>query len=164
MYNDILFPTDGTNGAKAAVEHVRDLAEKYDATVHVLTVATPAHVGLAGDPDKGGETGMFGHPEKDIEGMEGQRVTEEELREQMEANAAEIAEQAADELGGVATETVVDSGDPAQAILDQAEAGIDMIVMGTHGREGLDRFALGSVAEKVVRAADVPVVTLRQEE
>ncbi|AAV47178.1 universal stress protein [Haloarcula marismortui ATCC 43049] len=53
-------------------------------------------------------------------------------------------------------------GDPYEEIIDYAEtAGVDMIVMGTHGRSGLDRFLLGSVTEKVVRTADAPVLTVR---
>jgi nucleotide-binding universal stress UspA family protein len=53
-------------------------------------------------------------------------------------------------------------GDPYEEIIDYAETeGVDMIVMGTHGRSGLDRFLLGSVTEKVVRTADAPVLTVR---
>lgn len=53
-------------------------------------------------------------------------------------------------------------GAPAAAILDHAErTGADLIVMGTHGRSGLGRFLLGSVADQVVRAASVPVLLVR---
>ena len=65
----------------------------------------------------------------------------------------------------VATETVLletDSSDPARAILAEAERwGADVIAIGTHGRRGLRRLLLGSVAEGVVRASPVPVLLLR---
>lgn len=60
--------------------------------------------------------------------------------------------------------TMVRIGDPAQCILDEAEATApSMIVMGTHGRHGLARMVYGSVAERVVRRANVPVVVVRSQ-
>lgn len=54
------------------------------------------------------------------------------------------------------------SGEPVQSILEVARtSGADLIVMGTHGREGIERFFLGSVAERVVRESPVPVLTVR---
>ncbi|MDR7484067.1 MAG: universal stress protein [Armatimonadota bacterium] len=55
---------------------------------------------------------------------------------------------------------VVVQGDPAEAILEQASAGADLIVVGTHGRTGLPRLLMGSVAEAVVRRAPCPVVVV----
>jgi nucleotide-binding universal stress UspA family protein len=67
------------------------------------------------------------------------------------------------EAAGVNTiEGVVAQGAPHQAILDYVdEHDIDLVVMGTHGRTGLDRYLLGSVTEKVVRLSDAPVLTVR---
>ncbi|MBX3193003.1 MAG: universal stress protein [Labilithrix sp.] len=66
---------------------------------------------------------------------------------------------------GVAVRGVVKQGEPWRAILDAVdEAGAHMIVMGTHGRRGLPRALLGSVAEKVVRTATVPVTTIHARE
>jgi nucleotide-binding universal stress UspA family protein len=62
----------------------------------------------------------------------------------------------------VRTEYSVGEGDPAAVILDTARGGsCDLIVMGTHGRTGLNRLVLGSVAERVVRKAPCPVLTVR---
>ncbi|MFQ6117464.1 MAG: universal stress protein [Candidatus Bipolaricaulia bacterium] len=59
-------------------------------------------------------------------------------------------------------ESEVRDGHPAEVILDYVqEKGIDLIVMGTHGRRGLDRLLLGSVAGEVVHRAMVPVMTVR---
>jgi|SRR5579884_2395558 universal stress protein A len=63
---------------------------------------------------------------------------------------------------GIAVEHRLEYGDPAAAILKAAqEIGADLIVMGTHGRTGLHRLLMGSVAERVVRKAPCPVLTVR---
>ena len=68
------------------------------------------------------------------------------------------------ESQGVPAETHVLEGTPSREIVEFAERGeCDLIVMGTHGRGGIDRLLLGSVAEKVVRASTVPVLTVRIE-
>jgi universal stress protein A len=60
-------------------------------------------------------------------------------------------------------EAQVTAGDPADAIVREAtQLGVDLIVMGTHGRTGLQHVLLGSVAEKVVRHAPCPVLTVRR--
>ncbi|MCB9708398.1 MAG: universal stress protein [Myxococcales bacterium] len=65
---------------------------------------------------------------------------------------------------GVVIHTHVLEGAPHDSILETAKKlGIDLIVMGTHGRSGLTRFLLGSVAERVVRASPIPVLTIRSE-
>jgi len=66
------------------------------------------------------------------------------------------------ERRGVPTKSAVLDGRPYEAILEYAdEVDVDMIVMGTHGRSGLDRFMLGSVTERVLRTANVPVLAIR---
>jgi nucleotide-binding universal stress UspA family protein len=63
--------------------------------------------------------------------------------------------------GGVATEVAVDAGPVVAGILNRAtDIGADLVVIGTHGRGGFDRLALGSVAEKVLRKAGCPVLTV----
>lgn len=66
------------------------------------------------------------------------------------------------EFGGLRVELLVEHGSPADAILDVARTrDVDRIVMTTHGRTGVTRWVLGSVAEKVIRAADRTVVLVR---
>ncbi|PSQ48576.1 universal stress protein [Halobacteriales archaeon SW_7_65_23] len=161
MYANILYPTDGSESAEAAIEDVRDLAETYDATVHVLYVVDTTHAGLGSDPDQEKAPGMVGHPEGGTAGMVGDRSTAEEVQRTLERQGESIVEEAREQLGDVDATTAVRAGVPYEAILDYAETeDIDLIVMGTHGRTGLDRYLLGSVTEKVVRTADVPVVTV----
>jgi len=67
-----------------------------------------------------------------------------------------------DNFQGMTVSGKVVAGYPAEEILAIAEAeGCDMIIMGTHGRKGIDRILFGSVAEKVVKSSTVPVLTVR---
>jgi nucleotide-binding universal stress UspA family protein len=140
MYHDILVPTDGSDGVEPAIKRALDLAAQYDATVHAL-YAVEAVPGM----DHGAE----------------QLV--DALQEEGERSTKDVAEQARER--GLTAETDIRVGAPHQAILDYAdEHGVDLVVMGTHGRTGLDRMLLGSVAEKVVRLAPVPVLTVPYEQ
>ena len=143
MYADILIPTDGSEAAERAVDYGAVLATAFDATVHALSVVD----------------------ERDYDGITGDES--DVMREGVEA-AKTAAEAAVDDVaervdGDVTTHVTV--GVPSEAILEYVEAaGIDLVVMATHGRTGVERFIIGSVAEKVVRRADVPVVTVRVSE
>lgn len=139
MYDDILVPTDGSSGMTQVAEHALALAELCGATVHVLYVVD--------------ETAYASIPED----------TRERVREALEGDGESatktIAERAFERDLTVNRE--VRWGDPAVAIIAYAvENDIDMIVMGTRGRTGFERYLLGSVAEKVVRVSPVPVVTV----
>ena len=136
MYDDVLIPTDGSAGADEAIVRAIDLATTYDAAIHALYVV---------DTNVGGEgVGVL---------------------DALEATGREAIDDVIDraEAAGVATiEGTVGRGAPHRAILAYAdEHDVDLIVMGTHGRTGLDRYLVGSVAEKVVRLSDVPVLTVR---
>lgn len=166
MYKHILYPTDGSTGAEAALAHCRTLAETYGATVHVLYAAERLEPhGLSGDVEVHSHSGMVGDPKGEEAGMVGSRKKSDEVRADIEEHATSLVESVADQLGDVQTETVVRAGPPYKAILDYVEShDIDLILMGTHGRTGLDRYLLGSVTEKVVRMSDVPVMTVRQDD
>lgn len=140
MYDDILLPFDGSDGARAVLEHVADIANAEDATVHVLFVA---------DTTRDSVTIIQGQPV-------------DALVQHGETLIAD-AEQILASLG-VDFETEVVQGNPAPEITGYAERyGHDLIVMPTHGREGISRFLLGSVTEKVVRLSSVPVLTARMQ-
>ena len=139
MYDRILVPTDGSSGADRAVEHAIDLAKTYGAQLHVLYVVNEASLSAE---------------------VNSQQVIEN-FEEQGGEVTYEVAERAADAGVEDVREEVV-HGVPHEAILAYAEdEGMDLIVMGTHGHTGLDRYLLGSVTEKVVRTSDVPVLTVR---
>lgn len=142
MYSEILFPTDGGPASQAALSHAVGLAEQYDARLHaVYVVDTIAYTAV----DAGSETVLSA------------------LRQEGETALEAVAETTQDAEIPVTSEIV--SGSPYKQILTYADDNeIDLIVMGTHGRTGLDRYLLGSVTERVVRTASVPVLTVRAPE
>jgi|SRR5271166_2569311 len=86
----------------------------------------------------------------------------EKFKEQAEIEKKKLEKVAKERLRGVKHEILSHLGDPASAILKIAEeTEADLIVMATHGREGISRALLGSVAEKVLREAPCPVLSLR---
>jgi nucleotide-binding universal stress UspA family protein len=137
MYDQILVPTDGSDGTRGAVEHAIDLATTYDAALHTIYVVD-TNVGI--DASIPGTLDAF---------------------ENAGENAIDEVIQQAKAAGVETTEAVVAQGAPHRAILDYVdEHDISLVVMGTHGRTGLDRYLLGSVTEKVVRLSDAPVLTV----
>lgn len=145
MYDSILVPTDGSRVAGNAIDHALELAGRFDATIHALYVV---------DTEQASGAGLG----EDF-GVETQHVIER-LREEGERAVEEVANPA--DARGIDSVTAVREGKPNQVIREYAaEEGIDCIVMGTHGRKGLDRFLLGSTTERVIRRADVPVLTVR---
>ncbi|QSW99672.1 universal stress protein [Haloterrigena alkaliphila] len=142
MYDCILVPTDGSPEVERAVDYAFDLARTHDATVRTVYVVSVANYG--GLPM---ETAM--------EGISGA------LRDEGEQAVERVEELAPDDVD---VETKVLEGAPSRVIVDQARPGeCDLVVMGTHGRGGIDRLLLGSVTERVVRRADVPVLTVQVE-
>jgi len=140
-YEGLLVPTDGSDAATHAAEHVVEFAAALDATVHALSVVDDG--GL--DPDVRATAA----------GEESERAAREAL---------ESVESMADSRG-VDTVTHVEHGDPADVILEHVDAdGVDAVGMGTTGRRGTDRILLGSVAETTVRSAPVPVLTVADPE
>jgi nucleotide-binding universal stress UspA family protein len=141
MYDRILVPTDGSDPAVAATDHALTVAERFDATVHALYVV---------------DTDGIAHEAPGL-GLDALR---DALREEGAAATAAVEDRA--EKRGVNVTTAVVEGLAEETIVDYAdENGIDMIVMGTHGRRGLDRYLMGSVTERVVRRTDVPTLVVR---
>jgi len=141
LYDRILVPTDGSSEGELAVCHALDLAAVHGATVRAIYVVDTAR--YAGMP-----------METTWEGVG------DLLYDDGEAALATVCDLAADR--DVDVETTVVEGSPSREIITQAEeTGCDLVVMGTHGRGGIDRLLLGSVAEKVVRGSSVPVLTVR---
>ncbi|WP_435365295.1 universal stress protein [Haloarchaeobius sp. DYHT-AS-18] len=144
MYEHILLPTDGSDGTTAAAKHAAELATRYDATVHVLSVVDTRN--------------RFESPSAGISAA----VWEETERERAEAAVESTIAALPDD---VRTETVIREGVPKTAILEYVDENpIDLVVMATHGRTGLDHYLIGSVAEKVVRQCPAPVMTVREDE
>lgn len=141
MYGRILVPTDGSDGSVAAIDHAIELATAHDATLRGLYVVNEST--LASTSVEVAWEGLHRH-----------------LYEEGERVLGDLVDRV--ERAGVPVETELVDGRPSEAIVAQAdESGCDLIVMGTHGRVGLNRLLLGSVTERVVRTARVPVLTVR---
>lgn len=133
----ILFPTDFTNRAERAFARAASLADAFGAELHVLNIVVPTETSLA-DP--------MGHLSLKKESID----TWSDAYRLSNGDAGKIVH------------AQVRIASPPVGILHYAESHeIDLIVMATHGRKGLDHLLLGSVAEEVVRRAGCPVLTIR---
>jgi nucleotide-binding universal stress UspA family protein len=143
MSKRILVPVDGSDQAADALAFV--VEEFPDATVVLLHVVNPAEAGYSAQASV---------PSFSEEWFEDQKASAEHLFDEFEEDAYEA--------GTTDVERVLEVGRPTQTIVEYAEDNdIDQIVMGSHGRSGVSRILLGSVAELVVRRATVPVTVVR---
>jgi nucleotide-binding universal stress UspA family protein len=144
----ILVATDFGEAAEAALSYGRELARAFHATLTVLHVADNV---LAAGYGIEGYAGAY----PDL-----QRSVEESARKQLEVV---LSEEDARELG--ATTVLRVSNAPALTIVNFArDEGSDLIIMGTHGRGPMAHLLMGSVAERVVRTAPCPVLTVKHPE
>ncbi len=149
----ILAPVDFSPGSELAAAYAFWLAGRLGARLRLLHVVR----GIGGAA-AGVAPGVW----DDL------AAAEREVREQADRELADLAARLARGAGGAgspkpAETAIVRAGEsPADAIVKAArEAGAELIVMATHGRSGLRRMVLGSVAEQVVRSADCPVLTIK---
>jgi nucleotide-binding universal stress UspA family protein len=142
MGKHILVPVDESDGAREACEFVE--REFPSATVTLLHVINPAEAGYS---------------------MEGSLPTaSEEWYERKRSDAESLFEDFESELSGTqrTVHTEVEAGKTTNVIVGYAaDNDVDQIVMGSHGRSGVSRILLGSVAETVVRRSPVPVTVVR---
>ena len=142
MASHVLVPLDGSPQAWAAYEHALD--EHPDASVTLLSVINPMDAGYSA------ETAL---PSAAEEWYESAKAAAEDRFDE----AAELAAER-----GVSIHTAIEVGRPSATIVGYAEEhDVDGIVMGSHGRQGVSRILLGSVAEAVVRRSPVPVTVVR---
>ncbi len=139
----ILCPIDFSDASRKAVQYAREFAAGMGASVHLLNVVEPRPMAV------------------DI------TLNYVPLEEDLEKAAAEDLQLLLQELlkGGIKAECSVEFGNPADVILDKsAELDVNLVIMGSHGKKGLSRFIMGSVAETVVRKANCPVLIVKSEE
>lgn len=141
MYDEILLPTDGSAGMADVIDHATGLARIHDATIHAVYVVNTASL-------------------SDLPMETSWEAVSDGLRDEGTVALDEAARLLPDDVD---LERITLEGSPAREIVDYAAGtGTDLIVMGTHGRSGVDRLLLGSVAERVVRRSPVPVLTVRE--
>lgn len=143
VYEAILVPTDGSSTAQRAVDHAIERARGDQAELHAVAIV-----------DTGSER---------IQALTrawDEDAVADELRDRAREDLGEVTEPASEANLEVHT-AVREHDDVVESILAYAdEHGIDLIVMGTHGRSGLERIMLGSVAEGVLRRAHRPVLAV----
>ncbi|KRT72264.1 MAG: universal stress protein uspa-like protein [Candidatus Rokubacteria bacterium CSP1-6] len=141
MYKKILVPLDREAGAEVALPVAVDLA-KSDGTVIRLVYVAPTPSAIVAE----GRVIAYADQESD----------------RLQHLGMDYLREAAHQLAGLPVEYAVRFGEPAEEILEEArEFGADLVVMATHGRSGVARLMLGSVAEAVLRRSEVPVVLVR---
>lgn len=142
LFKEILVPTDGSEGVTDAINCAVAMAKTFNCRIHILHVIESPRL-----QDYGA---FFALPE---------------IMKELQAAGDEVCKNALDFLSQSGFDNAVhekSEGYPADEILDYARANaIDLIVMGTHGRRGINRVVLGSIAEEVVRRSEVPVMTVR---
>jgi len=136
----LLVPVDFSDCTHGLVERAADMASRLGVTITLLhAVDTPS--GLVGARLPGG-------------------AASEQLSDESSSQLRYYAAKA--RQTGVTVEGITRVGSPEEVILAAAdELGAEMIMMGTHGRRGVNRLMLGSIAEFVLRRAEVPVITVR---
>lgn len=144
MFKHILIPVDGSPMAQKAVEKAVGLAQAFGSDVTLIYVIDPfPFTGLGSD---------FGYGQAEYLSAAS-----------AEADEATQAAQQVLRAGGVRAETmVVNAHSTWRGILDTAtQVGADLIVMGSHGRHGLEKWVLGSVTQRVLSHAHLPVFVVR---
>ena len=139
-YGDVLIPTDGSDAASIAIGHGIEIAKRAGARIHAVNIVDVGAITLT--PGSSAPTELVERFE-----AEGGRATEA------------IVDRATDV--GLDVTTSVHEGVPASDLLAYAnEHEVDLVTMGTTGRTGLNRYLLGSTAERVIRHAEMPVLAI----
>ena len=137
MFKKILVPLDGSKLAEQALPYAVEMAARLDSEITLLCV-----IGADDAQDY----------DKNLTYLKG-------VASETKQDAGKLLDKAEEDIK---VETVIVVGNPAEKIVDYAATGkISLIIMASHGRSGISRWALGSVAEKVVRAGSTPVLLVR---
>lgn len=143
MFQRIMVPLDGSERARQAIPVAARIARASGGSLFLFSVLAPS-------------TNLTWQMETGLMQSESQQVKQHEMEEDLQKLAA------SEELRGIETITEVVEDLPAQAILEQARThAVDLIVLCSHGRSGITRWALGSVAQKIARYSAIPVLILR---
>ena len=139
-FKKILFPVDLSESSPKLVPYVTTMAEKFGAEIHLLFVARVFQY----------FSGIY-VPHPSISKFE------DEIVEGAKKRLKEFTEENFSGLPGTKAEVI--AGDISEEILKYTESkGIDLLILGTHGRKGLEKVVFGSVAERVAKASPVPVL------
>lgn len=142
----VLVPVDFSKDSLRAAEYARTFSKPFDAQLLLLHVIEPIY---------------YASPADMYAASPNLALLIEEQRKAAQAQLQQLADKLSRE--GAKVQTLLKSGSPAQVIADTAKrVKADLIIMATHGRTGLAHVLLGSVAERVIRLAPCPVLTVRR--
>ncbi len=146
MIRKILIPTDGSDYSRYATDYAVNLCQALRAEIVLVSVVDVRY-------DMYDAYGEVPAPAR----ME--ELIREQVSKSLDKSAAEI------QAKGIKVKKILKIGDVIREILEVVtQEGVDLIVIGTHGRKGISRFLLGSTTEKLIRSATCPVLTVRPPE
>ena len=150
MFSHLLVPLDGSHLAEAALPPAIELANKFNSKITLVWVIQPPHLVM---------TAANGSVYAQLL-MEMRNQSEHDAEAYLRGHQGSLRQQ-----GFVVHTQITEGENIANALLEIASSlKVDAIVMSTHGRGGLSRWVFGSVADKVLRYADVPVLLIRAKE
>ncbi|RPJ63816.1 MAG: universal stress protein [Dehalococcoidia bacterium] len=145
MYKRILVPLDGSPVAECVIPHIIAIAKSYKTEVELIGVAEPLDIPTRGN---------IALSEDDI------KQIDSEIRKDLHNYLDSVKGQLVNSQ--IQVHITVLSGKAADSLISYAENNdIDLIIMATHGRSGINRWFWGSVAEKVLRAVNIPVLLIK---
>jgi len=139
--NNILFATDFSEASEAALPYAAAISQRYDSQLHVAHIMSPASYIIPSQP---------GNP-----------VTFDSIHEAARTDVRRRMETLASHLKTVAHQTYIREGEVWESLSDLIQTHeIDLLIVGTHGRTGVEKLVLGSKAEEILRQATCPVLTV----
>ncbi|MFW6126281.1 MAG: universal stress protein [Chloroflexota bacterium] len=140
MYEKVLVPLDGSEFSECSLAHVKAIAKKFQVAevvvLHVMDEPTPS-------------SSVYGRAAQEL-----YRSRDGEIRSYLQRVAGDLKAE------GIPAQPLVVSGNAAEEILNYVrDNNVDLVIMSTHGRSGVTRWALGSVAERVLRHSPTAVLT-----
>jgi nucleotide-binding universal stress UspA family protein len=154
MYTKILVPLDGSELAECVFPHVESIAKGCDVSnVVFVRVVEPAHLPVATEFAGGGSF-------SEADAAKSRKKQDDHNKAAAKKYLDDIIKR--NKYDGTTLKAEVIMGKPADSIAEYAEKhGVDLIVIATHGRSGISRWVYGSVADKILRSACVPVLMVR---
>ncbi len=155
MYQEILVPLDGSDLSARALPTARQLSEALGSRIHLLQVSSQSE-----------DFNLMRGSELGVTGVEYSQQLLNELAVAQRERITRYLNEVEAELTSVGLKVVkaTDDGPAADKIVAYAAAaGIDLIIMSTHGRGGVRRFLVGSVTDRVIRSTHLPVLVIHPE-
>ena len=154
MYQKIMVPVDGSELAECVLPHVESIAKGCDApNIVFVRIVEPVYMPVGGLSD-GGD--VFTGEDAERARMNLDSANQSAAKAYLEKLVSRLGQ------GGVRVQTEFIVGKPAESLAEYAEKkGVDLIVISTHGRSGISRWVWGSVANKILRSACIPVLMVR---